>query len=341
MQRNENSNGQRHSAPARRQAGQRPSVRTAGGSHAVKRGGFGFMQLIIIAAIVLVVAVFAGVVIPKLFSAPDVDPASEPGAKAVVAAGAQGGEVVQSTQAATPDAAPVPASDTNLASRADTFAVDPNRTEWSYADNGRKVVYLTIDDGPSDKTQQVLDVLDKYNCKATFFVTGHDPDSYHMIKEAYDRGHTIGLHTMTHDYGQIYASTDAYFADLDEIGQVVKGQIGYVPCFIRFPGGSSNAMAPAGMMDALKTEVQNRGYQYYDWNISTGDGSDHTADELYGYAIEGNPPGNYDQNIVMLCHDAATKQTTVDALPRIIEYYQGMGYSFEAIDPTTWVCHHG
>ena len=331
MQSNGNSRDQRPNGSGyRRASGQRPSVRATGDSHAPRRSGSGFMGILIGAAAVLVVAIGIGFAASGPLSASDssADSAASQGAQAL--SGAQGSQ-----------ASAASVSNEDLSARDQTFAVDPNRTTWSYADNGRKVVYLTIDDGPSDKTQQVLDLLDKYNCKATFFVTGHDPDHYHTIKEAYDRGHTIGLHTMTHDYGQIYASTDAFFADLDQVGQVVKDQIGYVPCFIRFPGGSSHSMAPDGMMDTLKEEVQKRGYQYYDWNISTGDGADHTADELYGYAIEGNPPGNYDENIVMLCHDSATKQTTIDALPRIIEYYQGMGYSFEAIDPTTWVCHHG
>lgn len=236
------------------------------------------------------------------------------------------------------------AADGDLSWRDKDFAVDPSRTDWSFSDNGRKVVYLTIDDGPSENTQAVLDILDKYGCKATFFVVGHDPDYYHMIKEAYDRGHTIGLHTMSHDYAIVYSSIGAYFDDLDQIGQVVQDQIGYVPCFIRFPGGSSNGISAQysqGIMTQLVEDVQARGYQYYDWNISTGDGSDHTADELYEYATEPNASGEYDTNIVMLCHDSATKQTTVEALPRIIEFYQGMGYSFEAIDRSTWVCHHG
>ena len=84
----------------------------------------------------------------------------------------------------------------------------------------------------------MLDILDKYQVKATFFVTNGMPEYSYMIKEAYDRGHTIGLHTYSHDYAVVYASQDAYFKDLEAIGEVVKGQIGYVPCFIRFPGGS-------------------------------------------------------------------------------------------------------
>lgn len=232
-----------------------------------------------------------------------------------------------------------PAS-SELAWRDTDFAVDPARPAGSTSDNGRKVVYITIDDGPSARTPEVLDILDKYNAKATFFVVGADPSNYHYIKEAYDRGHTIGLHTMTHDYAAVYASTDAYYADLNQIGQVVKDQIGYVPCFIRFPGGSSNGVSAdycAGIMSELVNSVQAQGYQYYDWNVSTGDGAVHTAEELVGYVKE----SGLDTNIVMLCHDSETKQSTVEALPQIIEYYQGLGYSFEAIDRNTWVPHHG
>ena len=103
-----------------------------------------------------------------------------------------------------------------------------------------------------------------------------------MIKKAYDKGHTIGMHTYSHDYAKVYASVDAYFQDLDQIGQLVKEEIGYVPCFIRFPGGSSNTISASytkGIMTTLTQEVQARGYQYYDWNGSSGDGSVRTTEE--------------------------------------------------------------
>jgi len=249
----------------------------------------------------------------------------------------------EGTQEAEPDDAGTAAAEPepDLSWRDADFAVDPNReTDWNYDSNGRKVVYLTIDDGPSKNTQAVLDILDKYGCKATFFVTGIDPDHAYQIAEEYRRGHTVGMHTYTHDYAQVYASRDAYFADLDAIAAVVREQIGYVPCFVRFPGGSSNQISAnytTGIMSALVQDVQDAGYQYYDWNASTGDGSDHTADELFAYACEFDDL----ENVVLLCHDSSTKQTTVEALPRIIEHYQALGYTFEAIDRTTFVPHHG
>ena len=117
----------------------------------------------------------------------------------------------------------------------------------------------------------------------------------------------------------MYASVDAYFQDLDQIGQLVKEEIGYVPCFIRFPGGSSNTISASytkGIMTTLTQEVQARGYQYYDWNGSSGDGA-------------------------VLSHDSETKDTTVEALPKIIEYYQSQGYVFKALDLNSYVAHHG
>ena len=132
------------------------------------------------------------------------------------------------------------------------FAVQPGRKVGTTEQSDEKVVYLTLDDGPSKNTQAVLDILDKYNAKATFFVTGAMPE------------YTIGMHTYSHDYAKVYASVDAYFQDLDQIGQLVKEEIGYVPCFIRFPGGSSNTISASctkGIMTTLTQEVQARGYQ--------------------------------------------------------------------------------
>ena len=202
-----------------------------------------------------------------------------------------------------------------------------------------KVVYLTLDDGPSKNTQAVLDILDKYNAKATFFVTGAMPEYKDMIKKAYDKGHTIGMHTYSHDYAKVYASVDAYFQDLDQIGQLVKEEIGYVPCFIRFPGGSSNTISASytkGIMTTLTQEVQARGYQYYDWNGSSGDGAVRTTEQLVDQATS-----FHDNNIILLSHDSETKDTTVEALPKIIEYYQSQGYVFKALGINSYVAHHG
>ncbi len=226
--------------------------------------------------------------------------------------------------------------------RAQEFAVDPARTDWNFDPPETKTVYLTFDDGPSVNTAPVLDILDRYGIKATFFVTGMNPDYFNMIKECHDRGHTIGLHTYSHNYDEVYASTDAYWDDLNRIGELVREQIGYVPCFIRFPGGSSNMISAdytPGIMTALSQDVVAAGYQYFDWDASCGDGAEHTADELVEATMADAGYGY--QSIVFLMHDAVAKETTVEALPRIIEWFQSEGYTFAPIDRSTCVPHHG
>ncbi|MBR6459315.1 MAG: polysaccharide deacetylase [Actinomycetaceae bacterium] len=236
----------------------------------------------------------------------------------------------------TPKNTPTP----DLSWRDTDFAVDPAKTTWSFEPNGEKTVYLTFDDGPSQNTEKVLKVLDDYDVKATFFVVGLSPEHYSWIGEAYRRGHTIGLHTYSHDYAGVYASTDAYYADLDKIGAVVKEQIGYVPAFIRFPGGSSNTISrnyTSGIMSELSHSVQERGYQYYDWTGSCGDGADHPADVLISEATKFGDQ----ENIILLMHDSQAKDTTVEALPKVIEYYKNLGYTFKALDRNAMVPHHG
>lgn len=220
--------------------------------------------------------------------------------------------------------------------RAD-FAVDPARTDWNYDQDGDKVVYLTFDDGPSYLTMQFLDMLDACDVKATFFVTSQAPQYADCIQEAYRRGHTIGLHTSSHSF-EIYKSVEDYFSDLEQIGNVVRDQIGYVPAFIRFPGGSSNTRSSryaTGIMATLTQEVVKRGYQYWDWNAETGDGSMVSVDEEIAEATS----CEYN-NIVMLAHDGDLKEATLEAMPTIIQNFKDRGYTFKALDRQAKVIHH-
>lgn len=201
-----------------------------------------------------------------------------------------------------------------------------------------KIVYLTFDDGPSENTRYVLDILNRYNVRATFFITGANKEFRPLIKEAYEAGHTIGLHTYSHDYAQVYASIDAFFEDLNKIGQVAKEQIGYIPCFIRFPGGSSNSVSAKyceGIMTRLTSLVQEKGYQYYDWNVDSGDGAAQTAEQ-----IRANSVTERFHHVVLLFHDSQTKHDTVEVLPSIIQAYKDLGYEFRAIDRDSFSPHH-
>lgn len=209
--------------------------------------------------------------------------------------------------------------------------------------SNEKIVYLTFDDGPSKNTQKILDILDKYNAKATFFVTGENGGSQNyrnLIKEAHDRGHTIALHTYTHDFA-IYKSVDSYFEDLNKVGNMVKDIIGYFPRYIRFPGGSSNTISRKyckGIMSTLVDEVHARGFEYYDWNVGSGDASGNNVAES---KIIKNSTGYSMKEINILMHDTAAKGTTVAALDDIIEHYAAKGYVFKGIDDNSYAPHHG
>lgn len=223
--------------------------------------------------------------------------------------------------------------------RAASFCVQPGNVPGTFEAGEEKVVYLTFDDGPSHNTERVLEILDRYQVKATFFITGQWTEYKTMIKEAYDKGHTIGIHTYSHDYARVYSSVDAYFEDLQAAGELVREQIGYVPCFIRFPGGASNTISAnytQGIMTQLVSMVQERGYQYYDWNADSGDGGVCTTEQIIQNST------SYSQNkIMLLCHDTGAKDSTVEALPTIIEYFLNQGYTFKAIDRESYVVHHG
>ena len=209
--------------------------------------------------------------------------------------------------------------------------------------DGVKRCYLTFDDGPSTKnTPKILDILDRYNVKATFFVVGGSNLS--AIKDAYDRGHAIGLHANVHEYNVVYASVDAYFKDLETIGNKVKDIIGFTPNIIRFPGGSSNTVSRKyckGIMKTLTREVQDRGYYYFDWNVDSTDASGNgVAVEKLVSSVK-NSFSSSTKNICVLMHDTDAKNTTVEALPQIIEYIQSQGFEFCILNKYAYPFHHG
>ena len=153
-----------------------------------------------------------------------------------------------------------------------------SRTVNVYAPNGSgsKVIYLTFDDGPSQYTGELLDILARYNVKATFFVTGINRSYSYYIKKAFEQGHSIALHTNSHNYSIVYSSIDAYFNDLNSINELVKSETGNYSSLIRFPGGGSNTVSrnySSGIMTTLASMVQEKGYKYFDWNVSSGDAS--------------------------------------------------------------------
>ena len=202
--------------------------------------------------------------------------------------------------------------------------------------NTSGVVYLTFDDGPGSYTNQILDTLKKYGIKATFFVTLSGADS--VLKREYDEGHSIGLHTATHNYKQIYASVDSYFSDLDRVSNRVKNITGQDTKIIRFPGGTSNHVSAVGMSNIVK-EVDARGYKYFDWNVCVEDAGAcaYKKDKrscVISYFKTYLRPNR--ENIVLM-HDI--KSYTASALEDMIIYAKDRGYTFKQITESTEPVH--
>ena len=202
------------------------------------------------------------------------------------------------------------------------------------------VIYLTFDDGPGPYTEELLDILAKYNVKATFFVTGTGSDD--VLKREYDEGHAIGLHTYTHDYSYVYSSVDNFFADLYRIQERVKNVTGHTSFLMRFPGGSSNLVSArydggSRIMSTLTREVESRGFTYFDWNITSGDAGGTTdSNTVYHNVIN---RVYHDGKSVVLQHDI--KSFSVAAVERIIKWGLENGFTFAKLDKASFTAHHG
>lgn len=205
-------------------------------------------------------------------------------------------------------------------------------------DPGDKVVYLTFDDGPGQYTEQLLEVLDKYNVKATFFVINFGYTD--LIKKEFEAGHSIGVHSATHDYDEIYASEEAFFADLQKMNEIIKEQTGSYTTLMRFPGGSSNTVSSfnPGIMTRLTKAVTDIGMQYFDWNVSSGDAGGTTDTDVVVSNVTNGIKNNSGPSIV-LQHDI--KGYSVNAVERIILWGLENGYKFLPLTPTSPTAHHG
>lgn len=183
--------------------------------------------------------------------------------------------------------------------------------------DGKHHVYLTFDDGPSVQTGKVLDILKQYKVKATFFVVGReDAKSIALYQRIVDEGHTLAMHSYSHDYAKLYVSLDSFQEDLHRLQNLLFDKTGVWCKYYRFPGGSSNTASKVSMKD-LEAYLDREGIAYFDWNVYGGDG-------ISAEVIIKNVTANVDKykESVILLHDAADKRATVSALPGIIEYLQ-------------------
>lgn len=195
-----------------------------------------------------------------------------------------------------------------------------------------KTIYLTFDDGPGPYTAKLLDILKKYDVKATFFVV-NTPRLY-LVERMVEEGHQVALHTSSHYYAQVYASEEAYFEDLDDLRQAIAQYTDHPLTLIRFPGGSSNTVSRRhcpGIMTQLSRRVAEEGYYYFDWNVDSNDaGGSTTSEEVYQNVINGIANRNVS---MVLMHDI--KSYSVEAVEDIIVWALKNGYTFRTVDEST------
>ena len=204
------------------------------------------------------------------------------------------------------------------------FRMDPNE----------RAVYLTFDDGPSKNTRPILEILDKEQVPATFFVCAQDANEKYLplVADIAAAGHQIALHSASHEYSDIYRSSAAYWKDIALLKQRIAPYVDAESIrYLRFPGGSTNTVSRRyggkGLMPQLKTEVEQRGWQWVDWNVCAEDavGGHPSADTIYRNVVRETGEQTH---CVVLMHDSATTHTTAEALPDIIRWYADNGYTF-------------
>lgn len=211
----------------------------------------------------------------------------------------------------------------------------PAQPQADSAESG-KVAYLTFDDGPSRNTGAILRILKEEGVRATFFVIGRDDaEGIQRYKDIAADGHVLGNHTYSHRYDKVYRSAQAFENDVEALGNLLEKTVGHRPDLLRFPGGSNNHPSRhyggTGVMRELARRMTDKGFVYYDWNVSSTDAAAVTcrASDIL-QAVKTNSEGK--RQAVILLHDADAKTTTVEALPGIIRYLKLQGYAFAGLD---------
>ena len=194
------------------------------------------------------------------------------------------------------------------------------------------VIYLTFDDGPSANTDRILDVLKQEEVKATFFVTGRtNTTDLERMKRIVAEGHTIGMHSYSHNYTKRYSSVEAFLDDMYPIFMQIKETTGETPVIFRFPGGSINAYN-GDIYQEIIAEMMRRGFVPWDWNISAQDA---TAKKVTSAQITANVTARATKvnRGVVLMHDSAAKTATASAVKNIIRELKNKGFTLDKITP--------
>lgn len=196
-------------------------------------------------------------------------------------------------------------------------------------------VYLTFDNGPSENTSEILDILAEYGVKATFFVTGNeDEEAQELYKRIVEEGHTLGMHSFCNKYSVLYQSEEAFEKDYNELHDYLYELTGVDSVYYRFPGGSSNQISNISMANFIHF-LNEKGVTYFDWNISSGDTvASYTPEEIVTNVT--SEVEKYKTSVVLL-HDSGDASTTAEALRPLIEQLQTMGAEILPIDEDTQV----
>lgn len=242
---------------------------------------------------------------------------TKPGTVEALANG-PGGSMTETSETAAPSPTPIP-----------TATPAPRSTpEPTVEPVG--VIYLTFDDGPTSATASILDVLAKYDVKATFFTVGdmilRNPG---LLRREYDEGHAIGCHTQTHKMPEIYKDEESFRTDVEAWEATVNGVLGHDldHKLFRFPGGSFSKEARK-----FRDVVEDMGYTFWDWSVDSRDSLYKVAAPIAKLRENIWQGSGNKREVILLFHDLPSKTTTVDVLPEVIEYFQGRGFVFRTLD---------
>ncbi len=207
----------------------------------------------------------------------------------------------------------------------------------------KNVIYLTFDDGPSTySTPKILNILKKNGVNATFFIINYNKDGEKLIKRELEEGNAVAIHGYSHDYAKIYKSDAAYINNVTSLQDKIYKSFGVKVWATRFPGGSSNLVSRhynRGIMKRLVKKVEELGFAYFDWNVSSGDaGGANNSAQVYANVTKGL---RKNRNNIVLMHDFSGNNKTIGALDSIIKYGKSHGYTFKVIDSNTTPVHHG
>ncbi len=236
----------------------------------------------------------------------------------------------------------------NITYEADKYAVDAKDVQAMANDTYKgegKYVFLTFDDGPSNSTEKILNILKDKDVHGTFFVLGSsiekDSKRQEYLKEELKSGNAIANHSYSHDFKKLYPGNklkiDSFMDEFNKTNDIMQSILGgEFDCkVLRMPGGyGTRKYYKDPSLKEFDDTLQENGIINVDWNALDGDaeGKPYSTEEMLNYVKKTSKGKNH---VVILMHDAAGKEKTVEILPQIIDYYKNEGYDFKVIKNTS------